>query len=88
MDIGNLAQIVYYSCSIVNMLAIRLCPMKLQVKVEVCYAVLFIAAAYLGAKSFGLIGLAAGALVANSIRFLMLVVPVYKQVYRRDIHVE
>ena len=79
MDIGNLAQIVYYSCSIVNMLAIRLCPMKLQVKVEVCYALLFIAVAYLGAKSFGLIGLAAGTLIANSIRFLMLTIPVYKK---------
>lgn len=80
MDIGNLAQIIYYSCSIVNMLAIRLCPMKLQVRVEVCYAVLFVAAAYVGANSFGLLGLAAGTLAANMVRFLMLVIPVYRQI--------
>ncbi len=84
MDIGNLAQIVYYSCSIVNMLAIRLCPMKLQVKVEVSYAILFIAAAYIGAGSFGLVGLAVGTLIANAARFLMLVLPVYKQLKRNE----
>ena len=82
MDIGNLAQIVYYSCSIVNMMAIRLCPMKLQVKVEVSYAILFIVAAFVGAKSFGLPGLAVGTLIANIARFLMLTIPVYRQVGR------
>lgn len=80
MDIGNLAQIIYYSCSIVNMLAIRLCPMKLQVKVEVGYAILFVAAAYIGASSFGLPGLAAGTLAASVARFLMLTIPVYRQI--------
>lgn len=84
MDIGNLAQIVYYCCSIVNMLAIRMCPMKLQVKVEVSYAVLFIAAAYIGAKSFGLTGLAVGTLAANTARFLMLTVPVYRQLRKNE----
>ena len=82
MDVGNLAQIVYYSCSIVNMLAIRLCPMKLQVKVEVSYAVLFITAAGIGAKTFGLAGLAWGTLAANAARFVMLTVPVYRQLGR------
>ncbi len=84
MDIGNLAQIVYYSCSIVNMMAIRLCPMKLQVKVETGYAILFIVAAYVGAKSFGLPGLAVGTLIANVARFLMLTIPVYRQVGRAE----
>lgn len=84
MDIGNLAQIVYYSCSIVNMMAIRLCPMKLQVRVESGYAVLFITAAYIGAKCFGLPGLAAGTLIANAARFLMLIIPVYRQVGRAE----
>lgn len=84
MDIGNLAQIIYYSCSIVNMLAIRLCPMKLQVKVEVSYAILFIAAAFIGARSFGLTGLAVGTLAANTLRFLMLTVPVYRQIKRKE----
>jgi len=82
MDVGNLAQIVYYSCSIVNMLAIRLCPMRLQVKVEVSYAVLFITAAGIGAKTFGLAGLAWGTLAANAARFVMLTVPVYRQLGR------
>lgn len=84
MDIGNLAQIVYYSCSIVNMLAIRLCPMKLQVKVEVSYAILFILAACVGAYSFGLVGLAVGTLAANIARFLMLTIPVYRQIARKE----
>ncbi len=84
MDIGNLAQIVYYSCSIVNMLAIRLCPMRLQVKVEVSYAILFMAAAYIGAGSFGLVGLAVGTLVANTARFLMLTLPVYRQLKKNE----
>ncbi len=84
MDIGNLAQIVYYSCSIVNMLAIRLCPMRLQVKVEVSYAVLFIASAYIGAGSFGLTGLAVGTLAANTARFFMLAFPVYKQLKKNE----
>ncbi len=84
MDIGNLAQIIYYSCSIVNMLAIRLCPMKLQVKVEVSYALLFITAAYIGAHSYGLIGLAVGTLAANTARFLMLTIPVYRQIKRKE----
>lgn len=84
MDIGNLAQIVYYSCSIVNMMAIRLCPMKLQVRVETGYAALFIVAAYIGAKCFGLPGLAAGTLIANVVRFLMLTIPVYRQVSRAE----
>ncbi|MBP3544011.1 MAG: hypothetical protein J6J86_07260, partial [Lachnospiraceae bacterium] len=84
MDIGNLSQIVYYSCSIVNMMAIRLCPMKLQVKVETGYAILFIVAAYVGAKSFGLPGLAVGTLLANVTRFLMLTIPVYRQVGRAE----
>lgn len=84
MDIGNLAQIVYYSCSIVNMMAIRLCPMKLQVKVEVGYAILFIVTAFIGAKSFGLPGLAVGTLIANIARFLMLTIPVYRQVGREE----
>lgn len=84
MDIGNLAQIVYYSCSIVNMMAIRLCPMKLQVKVETGYAILFVVAAYVGARSFGLPGLAVGTLIANVARFLMLTIPVYRQVGRTE----
>lgn len=84
MDIGNLAQIVYYSCSIVNMMAIRLCPMRLQVKVEVSYAVIFIVAAYVGAQGFGLPGLAVGTLLANTARFLMLTIPVYRQIGRNE----
>lgn len=84
MDIGNLAQIVYYSCSIVNMMAIRLCPMKLQVKVEVGYALLFMAAAYIGARTLGLTGLAVGTLAANAARFLMLAIPVYRQIGRTE----
>lgn len=80
MDIGNLAQIVYYSCSIVNMLAIRLCPMKLQVKVEGAYAVIFILLAWAGAKLYGLTGLAIGTLAANTLRFIMLTVPVYRAI--------
>lgn len=84
MDIGNLAQIVYYSCSIVNMLAIRLCPMKLQVKVEVSYALAFILAAVAGAGAFGLPGLAVGTLLANILRFLMLAIPVYRAVGKNE----
>lgn len=84
MDIGNLAQIVYYSCSIVNMLAIRLCPMKLQMQVETAYAILFLAAACLGAYSFGLVGMAMGTLAANIARFVMLTVPVYRQIRRKE----
>lgn len=80
MDIGNLAQIVYYSCSIINMLAIRLCDMKLQVKVETTYSVSFIALGIAGALSYGLIGFALGTLLANSLRFIMLWVPVYNKV--------
>lgn len=77
MDIGNLGQIVYYSCSIVNMMAIRLCNMKLQVKVETVYAVSYLILAFIGAKFYGLVGLAAGTLLANCLRFLMLTIPVY-----------
>lgn len=77
MDIGNLGQIVYYSCSIVNMMAIRLCSMKLQVKVETVYAVSYLILAFIGAKFYGLVGLAAGTLLANCLRFLMLTIPVY-----------
>lgn len=80
MDIGNLAQIVYYSCSIINMLAIRLCDMKLQVKVETIYSVSFITLGIIGALNFGLIGFAIGTLIANALRFIMLWVPVYKKV--------
>lgn len=80
MDIGNLAQIVYYSCSIVNMMAIRLCDMKLQVFVETAYAILYILFAIIGAATGGLIGLAVGTLGANILRFLLLTVPVYRKV--------
>jgi O-antigen/teichoic acid export membrane protein len=80
MDIGNLAQIVYYSCSIVNMMAIRLCEMRLQVKVEVTYAICFILFAVIGARLSGLLGLAYGSLAANCLRFLMLTIPVYRQI--------
>lgn len=80
MEIGNLAQIVYYSCSIVNMMAIRLCDMKLQVKVETAYALTFILFAYIGARTGGLLGLSIGTLAANSLRFIMLTIPVYRKV--------
>ena len=80
MDMGNLAQIVYYSCSIVNMMAIRLCDMKLQVFVETAYAILYILFAVIGAASGGLVGLAVGTLGANILRFILLTVPVYRKV--------
>lgn len=80
MDVGNLAQIVYYSCSIVNMMAIRLCDMKLQVFVEITYAVTFILFAVAGAVTGGLLGLAVGTLAANMLRFILLTVPVYRKV--------
>lgn len=80
MDTGNLAQIVYYSCSIVNMMAIRLCDMKLQVFVETAYAILYIVFAVVGASTGGLVGLAIGTLGANILRFLLLTVPVYRKV--------
>lgn len=80
MDTGNLAQIVYYSCSIVNMMAIRLCDMKLQVFVETAYAILYIVFAVLGGSMGGLVGLAIGTLGANILRFLLLTVPVYRKV--------
>lgn len=80
MDIGNLAQIVYYSCSIINMLAIRLCDMKLQVKVETAYSIGFILLGIIGALNYGLIGFAVGTLIANILRFIMLWVPVYNKV--------
>lgn len=80
MDIGNLAQIVYYSCSIINMLAIRLCDMRLQVKVEIAYSICFIALGIIGALNYGLFGFALGTLIANSLRFIMLWVPVYNKV--------
>lgn len=80
MDMGNLAQIVYYSCSIVNMMAIRLCDMKLQVFVETAYAILYILFAVIGAAAGGLVGLAVGTLGANILRFILLTVPVYRKV--------
>lgn len=80
MDVGNLAQIVYYSCSIVNMMAIRLCDMKLQVFVETTYAVVYILFAVIGAVTGGLLGLAVGTLGANILRFILLTVPVYRKV--------
>ena len=80
MDTGNLAQIVYYSCSIVNMMAIRLCDMKLQIFVETAYAVLYIVFAVVGAFVGGLVGLAVGTLGANILRFILLTVPVYRKV--------
>ena len=80
MDTGNLAQIVYYSCSIVNMMAIRLCDMKLQVFVETAYAILYILFAVVGAAVGGLVGLAVGTLGANILRFILLTVPVYRKV--------
>lgn len=80
MDTGNLAQIVYYSCSIVNMMAIRLCDMKLQVIVETVYAILYLAFAVIGAFAGGLVGLAVGTLCANILRFLLLTIPVYRKV--------
>jgi O-antigen/teichoic acid export membrane protein len=83
MDIGNLGQIIYYSCSIVNMMAIRLCDMKLQVKVETTYAISYILFAFVGAKFYGLFGLAAGTLLANCLRFLMLTIPVYGALRKR-----
>ena len=49
-------------------------------KVEVSYAILFMAAAYIGAGSFGLVGLAVGTLVANTARFL----PVYRQLKKNE----
>jgi len=80
MDIGNLAQIIYYCCSIVNMMAIRLCEMKLQVFVESTYAVVYILFAIIGAHIGGLVGLAVGTLGANVLRFLLLTIPVYRKV--------
>lgn len=86
MDMGNLAQIVYYSCSIINMMAIRLCDMKLQVFVEVAYAIVYIVLAIVGAFMGGLIGLAVGTLCANVLRFLLLTVPVYRKVRKNYIY--
>lgn len=84
MEVGNLAQIVYYSCSIVNMMAIRLCDMKLQVKVETVYAVCFVLLAFLGARMYGLAGMAGGTLAANVLRFLLLTIPVYRKVIANE----
>ncbi len=80
VDIANLALIVYYSCSIINMLAIRLCPYSLQVWVEVIYSVCYIVAGVLGAYLYGAPGFAAGSLIVNMLRFVMLWIPVERSV--------
>ena len=83
IDVANLALIVYYSCSIVNMLAIRLCPYSLQVRVEVIYSVCYIIAGVAGTYFFGAVGFAAGTLLVNVLRFVMLWLPVTFTVKRK-----
>ena len=84
IDVANLALIVYYSCSIVNMLAIRLCPYSLQVRVEVVYSICYIVAGVIGTYFFGAVGFAAGTLLVNILRFVMLWLPVTLTVKRRS----
>lgn len=85
IDIANLALIVYYSCSIVNMLAIRLCPYSLQVCVEIIYSIGYIVFGVLGTCLFGAAGFAAGTLLVNVLRFVMLWLPVTLTVKRNSL---
>lgn len=85
IDIANLSLIVYYSCSIVNMLAIRLCPYRLQVRVEVIYSICYIVFGVLGTSLFGAAGFAAGTLLVNVLRFVMLWLPVTLTVKRNSL---
>ena len=85
IDVANLALIVYYSCSIVNMLAIRLCPYSLQVRVEVVYSICYIIAGVLGTYLFGAVGFAVGTLLVNILRFVMLWLPVTLTVKRNSL---
>lgn len=84
IDIANLSLIVYYSCSIINMLAIRLCPYILQIVVEVVYSALYLGAGILGTYLYGVTGFAAGSLLVNILRFIMLLVPVMLTVRRNE----
>lgn len=85
IDIANLSLIVYYSCSIVNMLAIRLCPYSLQVRVEIIYSICYIVFGVLGTCLFGAAGFAAGTLLVNVLRFVMLWLPVTLTVKRNSL---
>jgi len=80
VDVANLALIVYYSCSIINMLAIRLCPYSLQVRVEIIYSVCYIVAGVVGTYLYGALGFAVGSLIVNALRFIMLWLPVERSV--------
>ncbi|MBQ9765673.1 MAG: hypothetical protein IJW18_05715 [Lachnospiraceae bacterium] len=80
IDIANLSLIVYYSCSIINMLAIRLCPYSLQVWVEVIYSVCYLVAGLIGTYLYGALGFAIGSLIINALRFVMLWLPVERRV--------
>ena len=80
VDVANLALIVYYSCSIINMLAIRLCPYSLQVRVEIIYSVCYIVAGVVGTYLYGALGFAVGSLIVNARRFIMLWLPVERRV--------
>jgi len=80
IDIANLSLIVYYSCSIINMLAIRLCPYSLQVRVEIIYSICYIVAGVVGTYLYGALGFAVGSLIVNVLRFVMLWLPVERSV--------
>ncbi len=82
IDVANLSLIVYYSCSIINMLAIRLCPYSLQVRVEIIYSVCYLLAGIVGTYLYGALGFAVGSLIVNALRFIMLWLPVERSVLR------
>jgi len=83
IDICNLSQIIYYGCSMINMMAFRICNINFQMKVEVVYAIVFLVLVISGSKTFGLMGLALGMVIANLIRFMIFTVLVYKNIRTR-----
>lgn len=69
--IGNLTQIIYFVTNIITTILLRIAKADCQLKINICYAIFFIALCVPAAVLYGIEGFCCALLVVNVIRYLL-----------------